>query len=240
MQEKVIIIFVYLFNCANANICYMMFIISKAKLTLSLKQIDMFISAFPQNIVFGLVKNDEYKVNQSFQIPFFQIQFWYLAIVDIIRAYTGETDVTKNLILSVEPHIHYSWFFLESRNICFAIEVQGDVTFKSHFTILEFNNWILTLNNLILHTLCLKPQEFFAFEQAACLPIEKILKLKEKDELKTFLLNIFSETIDFSIQIQCEVLLIYYLEIIVLKHKLNSLYNPFENLSDKVIKMITS
>lgn len=215
-----------------------MFSISEAKLTLSLKQFDMFISVFTQNIIFGQLQNNIYKANQHFQIPFFQLQFWYLAIIDIIKAHTGKSDKTKNLIISFEPNVHYSWFLLDNQNICFVIEVQDNVTFKAHFTIVQFNNWILTLNSLIFHTLCLKPIEHFAFEEAASLSLEQILTLREKTKRKVFLKEIFMENYDPVMLLQCEITLAYYLEIIILKHKLTSLYNPQENISDKVINMI--
>lgn len=47
--------------------------------------------------------------------------------------------------------------------------------------------------------------------------------------LKDFYLDVLS----------CQILIQYYLEIIVLHHKINSLYNTEENTFDEIIEMIT-
>lgn len=208
---------------------------SDSLVTLSLKQMDMFISAYPQQIVFGIFKNNAYQTNQHFIIPFFQVHFWYLAILDIVGAFAKESLITKNLILSFEEHIHYSWILLDSGNLSFVIEVNGDVTFRTHFTILQFNNLILTFKDLLFYTLCLKSYELDTFHKIACLSLDQILSLKNKNVLKELLKSLLNDETHLA---NCEIVVSYYLEIIVIKHKFDTLFNPDESLTDKILEMI--
>lgn len=218
---------------------------SNSIITLSLKQPDLYISVFPQKVVFGTFDSysDSFKPFEYFEIPFFQIHFWYLGIIEIIKSYTGQKDKTRDLIVSLEPNINYFWILLESKNISFAIEVNNNITFKAHFTICQFNNFILALKDLIFYTLHLKPFEFYLFNEAAGLSLEEILRLKDNTFSNNFIQKILQnlERLDLVPQIpKYQILLSYYLELITLKHKFSSLYNPGENLSDKIICLIVS
>ena len=75
--------------------------LQNAVVTLSLKQADLHISAFPQKLLFGEIDDNcgIFKTNKHFIIPFYQFHCWYLAFTEIIDIISGESKKTQNIIL---------------------------------------------------------------------------------------------------------------------------------------------
>ena len=66
-------------------------------LNLSLRQKDHFISAFPGKIVFGKCNPLGYTKKKYFEFKIFDLYKLYLAIFDIIKYFSGETILEKQL-----------------------------------------------------------------------------------------------------------------------------------------------
>ena len=217
--------------------------LQNAVVTLSLKQADLHISAFPQKLLFGEIDDNcgIFKTNKHFIIPFYQFHCWYLAFTEIIDIISGESKKTQNIIVQFNDNTLYFWKFLESKNICFGIEVNNECKYQTHFNLIEFNDLIWLLKQLIFKTLPLKPHQEMLFHSASLLNTAELLGLKEDFACKKFIEKTFQDSERFLCLdiLSCQILIQYYLEIIVLHHKINSLYNTEENISDKIIEMIT-
>lgn len=217
--------------------------LSKAIVTLSLKKMNEFISAFNGKVLFGVVNDGlKYVKNQHFVIPCFQLHFWYQSIVQIASAFSEKKPTDESLIAEFEQSTYF-WNISQNLNLCFGIKLNDETVFKTLFVIEEFNNFILVLKNIIFHCLCLKSYQFCLFETASHLKLSEILELKKSENCKRFVETTFSKSpykIPNNQILVSQTVLQYYLEFIVLHHKLESFYNTEENFTNKIISLMIS
>lgn len=211
-------------------------------ITLSLKKDDIFMSALPFKLLFGIIdfSQKQYKAKQYFEIPIFQIHQWYLAFVKIIEAFTNTSKTTEGPITILNDSVTYYWKLL-NKNIIFGIETNLNVSFEVLLTDLEFNNFVLVLKQLIIPTLCFKPCHTLVFKTALLCELNDILKLKTDQNAEAFVNKTLSSSKNLSYDdyYSSQIFLTYYLEIIIVNNLLNTMYNPAENLTSKIIATIT-
>jgi len=215
--------------------------LEKAIITLSLKTDNLFISAFEEKLCFGKLRGKEYPMKQSFTIPFYKLYLWYLSFIKIIGAITSEriTTAQKDLIEAFDADTNYYWEVLESKKVCFGIEFNSNISLKTVFDLTEFNNFVFTIKTLSFHTLNLQPFQHDLFINASKLPLEDILNFKDLDFCLQFIQKHFSKApLSKQCQVECQILLQYYREQIVLQNKLETFFNPHLDHSDQVISLI--
>ena len=225
---------------------------SDSCLNLSLRQKDHFISAFPGKIVFGKCNPLGYKKKEYFEFKIFDLYKLYLAIFDIIKYFSGDSILEKQLILSNQG-FHYFFYvkMLTNENsedfqvASFAIEHNNEIVFEVSFLDIEFNTFLYTLEKIIPLSMCLSAIENALFKKASKESAKIIHGFREDLNCTQFVKNFFNnnqdEIQDMEIKsIDClSTFLNYYCEIILIFHKLQSVINNAENPFDNMAAVLS-
>jgi len=185
---------------------------------------NLFCSAFPSCIIIGNIKNNKYIVNQFFMFYKSEFSVLYLAIVDIINA-ISEKSKKQKLILE-RDHLTYSFLvtLIDSKfQIALIVESNGNETFRAIFDLETWNDFINVLSELVPSTLCLDSKLSNVFEMATKSSLNDIIAFKDINNCANFLKDIKFDNFNSYETAKC---LKYYREIIIIVHKLKSLYNP--------------
>ena len=118
--------------------------------TVSSKNSDIFISAFPGKLVFGEVNHNGYKKLKYFRFLHFEIFNLYLALLNIIKYIGSSSNILEDKgIIITKEEVTYYWLgkLMENNNfsqkvIVFAIEQKFETVFEKLFTIEQINDLI--------------------------------------------------------------------------------------------------
>lgn len=187
------------------------------------------LSAFPTMLVFGKINNYEYDKNTSFR--FFKTDFidLYTSIVKIVTEVAVKSTKNGMILQRKAENLVYFWSVKQIEDctiISMGIESSSEITTKVHFSLEEFNDFVLILSQLFLPTICFDFTMVQFLNKACSAPLNEILELRTVENCDKFVskYKLSFETIPY---------LICYKEILVVICKLKSLYNP--NLKQKIL-----
>jgi hypothetical protein len=218
-------------------------IFSESCQTIALRKENLFISAFPGKIVLGETNYLGYKKNFTLTFFHFQLVYFYLSIVKIIEYFSCDSSDEQGIIISINKNYLYYWcgksVFIEDTEekvVKIGIQQNDEITFELIFTAIELNEMIFVLPQIIISSLCLKTIERNSFDILLSEASNIIVSLNNKKNCEKYIKK--KVKVDEVIQENIADLFIYYNEIILIVHKLKTLYNSEMNQSniEKLLK----
>ena len=226
---------------------------SESCLNLSLRQKDHFISAFPGKIVFGKCTPNGYINKHYFEFELFELYKLYLAIFEIVKTFSDDTIIEKNLVLSKSDCDYFlSVKILVNENssetnqvASFVIEHDSHKIHELEFLDVDLNTFLYTLEKIVPLSMCLSSLESLFFKTAAkesvkvihgfqedvnCKKCVQLFLNKNKEEIAEMELKSVESLITF---------LSYYCEIILIFHKLQSLIDNSQQRDNMAVIIST-
>ena len=215
--------------------------------TISLKNNNIFCSAYPGKIVFGKISKQNYCNQNYFEFLTFELFYLYISIVNIIKTFiSNESDISsKNLILKLNEDISYLWSISkpnvsnDEQKIELILDYKEETLFKIIVNLEQLNDFVNCLSEIIVPSLCLQITHRQFFQFISNQEISSIVGLDNKKGLlilKEFK-NINNIEIDEIEELNIIETMIYYKEIIILYKKIKSLINP---LSDRIEAILST
>ena len=215
---------------------------SDSCLNLSLRQRDHFISAFPGKIVFGKCTPTGYINKNYFEFKLFELYKLYLAIFEIVKTFSDNSIVEKNLILS---KAQYKYFVCVKKLMTmnstetfqvasFVIEHNSEKVHELEFLDIDFNTFLYTLQKILPLSMCLSSFESFLFRIVAKESTKVIYGFQEEANCKTFVKSFLNKNKDEIDEMELKsvesiiTFLTYYCEIILIAHKIQTLIDNSE------------
>ena len=226
------------------------FCLDKSCLSLALNKDFCFISSFPGFFVFGKVSQNCYEELKYFQFSHFEIPKLYSAIIKIVHFLANKTleiEQTKFLSKTIQ-NCDINYYIVgntsvESKVIIFRLEAElFNKSYDILFTREELNNLIQCMDHVIVSCLCLKPMERQLFNLACIQSLEKIIEFQNIDDAKKFIIHSFEKSACGSIIENLSIVLVHYNSIIIILHKLKTLFNnsDFNNEQIEINKSIVT
>ncbi len=206
------------------------FSLSETCQTLCLLKENIFISAYPGKIVIGPIIDFNYKTKKCFIFFYNELIQLYLSIIQIITYFASEKHEDKGKILSKNIDFLYYWSGkvvvvnnCEQKVVKLGIQFEDDIIFEVSFTSSELNNLIFCLPQIIFSSLCLKQSERNCMEFITEQTTVTIVSISDKAKCEKFIEKNFE--IDSIAKTNVTDMFLYYHEILLIIHKLKTLYN---------------
>lgn len=230
------------------------YLFGKSCLNLALTKPLHFISAYPSIIIFGKCSPTGFITSKCFQYQLFELHKLYCALFEIVKYFALTNNfLEKQLILSKCNENYFLagkvlWINDEEKKVVvFGLEqLLNDgfsVVYELFFTDIELNNFIYTLIKIIPSSLCLTSQELVLFQKVSKESSKIIILFRKEKHSKLFvtefLKNSDKETSDVLIY-NLSTMLSYYCEIILIAHKIETLFNneiQFDNIQTIIEKV---
>lgn len=209
--------------------------------TLACNKKDIFISAFPGQIIFGEVNQIGYKKCKFFKFYHFEIFHFYIALTNIFKflCSNSESETTisnKGVILILNPIEVYYWigkdYLVNNQNeklIVFGIEKNSESVYELKFSLNELNELINIFSQSVLSILCIKSIEKQILESVLLEPTSVLITLKDFKSCETLMKSLaLKNTLSIdSIQLSNLIdIIIHYNELLIVLQKLKSMHNP--------------
>ena len=222
------------------------FCLQKSNLTLSLKKDFIFISSYSGFFIFGSIVNNHYQKNKFFHFSHFDLPKLYNSILKFIHFIADNKeslDRTDILTKEIEG-CSVSYFILgniesNKKIVKFCLECNSEV-FELSFTVFQLNDFLNTLNDIILNCLCLQSVEKNMILLATLEPLEKIVTFRKYEDAKKFLSIQYENVVCVAKIDNLTPILVHYNYIVIILHKLKSLVNKdiIENLYENIIDLL--
>lgn len=143
--------------------------VKNSRLTLALKKNGFFISAFPGQIILGLLHfKGNYVNEQVFSFPVFTLKNLCSALCAFFYFVNSNEPTESGVLCQISSNETYFWRGLtlvqengQAKKICsFGIEKDSEVIFKIDFSLEELNNLICCINLCIPFTIFFSDIEF--------------------------------------------------------------------------------
>ena len=200
--------------------------------TIALPKKDTFISAFPGKIVFGEINHCGFKYNKCFIFFYYEVIDLYLSILQIITFFSTHSESTeeKGTVITKSFELVYYWIGktvtideCEQKVVKIGIQYKDEIAYELILTSTDLNNLILCLPQVIFSSLCLKSVERRSIEFASEQSTSIVASLNDINKCKKFI----QEKLDIDCVVESNIidLFLYYHELILIIHKLKSLFN---------------
>lgn len=201
-----------------------MYSIKEAEVSL-LSNCGIWCSAYPGKIIFGEIENDIFCSNKIFCLEKCYYTQFYFGLVKIVECIAESKTNVKEIILTkdLESLIYYFQINEISQIFALGIEKAFETQYKFVLNLELFNDFIFIIQKLILPSLCLSSEVQIVINAASSLPICDIENLSNRKNCSNFLLQNEVDPCKINIYL---IYIEYYMEIIIMIHKLKTLYNP--------------
>lgn len=182
---------------------------------------NLWCSAYPSLIIVGNIQNFVYIEKQFFYFTKTDVFTFYQALLKIIKEIAARNYNHRDILIQRDCIIYF-WNLICAENkpvVIFGIESNLEVIFKISFSLEEFNDFILVFGQLIIPSLCFQKSIISILDFAASSSYEDIIHFTSTNKLCTEFLR--KHQLDES----CTVYLMYYKEILIITHKIKTLYN---------------
>jgi hypothetical protein len=200
--------------------------------TIALQKEDLFMSAFPGKVIFGETNSIGFKKEKCFVFLHYQIIHFYLSLLNIVSFFASEARNTdeQGQILSLNSTKFYYWIGKnvisdesEIKIVKFGIQSKDEITYEILLNANELNDLIYFLPQIILSALCLKINERNCLEYLSDQSTALIVSLNQRKKCEKFVTEKLN--IDSVIKSNIIDLFLYYNELMLIIHKLKTLYN---------------
>lgn len=189
---------------------------------------NIWFSAFLGYIVFGNLNNSYYYETSAFRFDKAEYISLYLMVANVISC-IAENKEKKACFISREFE-NVNYFYEIKRNIlkeyeiCFKLEIAGDVKYSILFNLENFNDFVHIVSQLLIPSVSInsRVQQLL---QIACnnSKIEDIKDFSIRENCLKFLQNSNFDQIELE---DSSVYLNYYQELLIIVKKLMSMFNP--------------
>jgi len=187
---------------------------------------NLWCAAYPTVVVFGETDGTRFVTKKYFS--FFKSDFvlLYKSLITICHtiaqnSVTNNLQDTKGIILSRYDAI-YAWCActVDSKlHVSFTIELSLETVYKVTFSLEDFNDLIFIFSKLLIPSLCLESNITNSLHRACTYSLNELKSLNTMEDCEAFVKK-------HNLDEKCNIYLMYYKEIIIIVHKLISLYNP--------------
>jgi len=195
-------------------------------------------AAFPSVVIFGEVESESSMFVKKKYFSFFKSDFvsLYKALISVCHT-VAQNSATKNLqetkgIILERFETIYSWsvYYVNSNvRISFTIEISLETAYVITFSLDDFNDFIFVLSRSLIPSLCLQLNITNSLHKICTFSLNDLKCINTPEDCNAF---VKKNNLDEKINIY----LLYYKEIIIIVHKLMTLYNP--QIKAKIIEEI--